>query len=185
MKNYLYRNNGNGESVEVDENTFRDKYILVCCFHIPIFRAGTDSRVLRDLLMTFSELYSTREDVEIVVVAKMDKLMTNFELLSDRFLLGFPSSCLVVPFKDSKRRDYICYYLHLRDHRRMQCLLLDNKGKERDILFSGYPIFAIDHGADAVPFTNEKLEELDADDLPEWETASTFQLEGLFGVHSL
>ncbi|KAL2934950.1 putative nucleoredoxin 1 [Bienertia sinuspersici] len=38
---YLVRNNG--EKVEVDEETYRGKYVLVCCFYVPVLREDTYS----------------------------------------------------------------------------------------------------------------------------------------------
>uniref|UniRef100_A0A803LAD0 Uncharacterized protein n=2 Tax=Chenopodium quinoa TaxID=63459 RepID=A0A803LAD0_CHEQI len=45
----------------------------------------------------------------------------------------------------------------------------------------GYPILLWDHGADAFPYTFEKLQELRANDWPIWETPSTSTFEGLLG----
>lgn len=108
--NYLDRNCG--ERVKVEEKTFSGKYILVCCFRVPIFREDFDSLYLQALITTCSDLYSMRDAFEMVVVAKMNNL-ANHEEVFNHFLSGFPSSCLAVPFKDSKRRDFICKYLDL------------------------------------------------------------------------
>ncbi|KNA17287.1 hypothetical protein SOVF_081260 [Spinacia oleracea] len=102
--NYLHRISG--DRVEVEEKMFSNKNIIVCCFHVPIFRVDDDSLYLQSLINTCSELYS-KDNLEMVVVAKMNTL-ANYEGIFDHFLSGFPTWCLAVPFEDSKRRDFIC-----------------------------------------------------------------------------
>ncbi|KMS95845.1 hypothetical protein BVRB_004460 [Beta vulgaris subsp. vulgaris] len=147
-----------GERVELGK-AIRDKYIMVCCFHVPMFHGGWDSSMVQSLINTCSELYAADMDFEMVVVAKMKKLADHKQVF-DHFLSGFPSSCFVIPFEDSKRRNFICKYLELQLND-IQCLLLDNK---ENILLHGYPRFAESYGADGFPFTDEKLQKLEADE---------------------
>uniref|UniRef100_A0A803M9C5 Uncharacterized protein n=1 Tax=Chenopodium quinoa TaxID=63459 RepID=A0A803M9C5_CHEQI len=120
------------------------------------------SRRIQSLANICYELYSTRTDVEMVVVVKMNKL-ANHELVFNHFLTGFPSSCLVVPLKDSKRRNFI--YI------------------KRNILVCGSPDNWWDQRADAFPFTDKKLQEIGANkyEYPRWKAPSTTTLEGLLG----
>uniref|UniRef100_A0A803MI36 Uncharacterized protein n=1 Tax=Chenopodium quinoa TaxID=63459 RepID=A0A803MI36_CHEQI len=112
----------------------------------------------------------------MVVVVKMKKL-ADYKQVFDHFLSAFPPSCFVIPFEDLKRRDFICNYLQL-DY--FQCLILDKKGTDmkKNILLHGNR-FVGDYGADAFPFTDEKLQELQADEEPRWKTCSTNNLVGL------
>ncbi|KMS95847.1 hypothetical protein BVRB_004480 [Beta vulgaris subsp. vulgaris] len=155
-----------GERVELGK-AIRDKYIMVCCFHVPMFHGGWNSSMVQSLINTCSELYAADMDFEMVVVAKMKKLADHKQVF-DHFLSGFPSSCFVIPFEDSKRRNFICKYLELDD---IQCLLLD---KKENILLHGYPRFARSYGADAFPFTDEKLQKLKADEKRNRETFNNY-----------
>ncbi|KAL6561290.1 hypothetical protein OROMI_016891 [Orobanche minor] len=85
---------------------------MLCCFHVPMFLE--DARLLQALTTTCLELYTSRDDFEMVMVAKMNNL-ANYEVVFKHFFSGFPSSCLAVPFSDPKRRDYICKYIGLAD----------------------------------------------------------------------
>lgn len=163
-----------GEQVELGK-AIEGKYTMICCFHAPVFGTDSNSIVFQSLVNTCSELYARGVNFEMVVVVKMKKL-ADYKQVFDHFLSGFPSSCLVIPFEDSKRRDFICNYLQLNDD--VQCLLLDNNN---NILLHGYPEFARYYGADAFPFTDEKLQTLEADEGPEWTTCSTNNLVSLFG----
>ncbi|KAL6572184.1 hypothetical protein OROMI_013143 [Orobanche minor] len=162
--NYLYRNNNNRERVEIEEENmlFGGKYIMVCCFHVPIFRESFDALSLQALVTICSDLYSTRDDFEMVVVVKMNSL-ANYEVLFDHFLSGFPSSCLVVPFHDSECRDFICNYLDLCGRLCIECLILDRDNR-RNVLHSQFPIFALNYGADAFPFSDADLHKFMAED---------------------
>lgn len=190
VKSYLDRIDGG--RVAVDKTTFRGKYIMVCCFHVPILRDYFELRYLQALITTCCDLYSTRKDFEMVVVAKMNKC-ADYKVVFDHFLSGFPPSCLVVPFEDLERRDFICRFLDLLSHRHIQCVLfnVDNNmdmGNDmdikRDILRFGEIRFARYHGADAFPFSYEKLKEVIANDTPRWESVSTSTLVGLLGCNA-
>ncbi|VFQ86756.1 unnamed protein product [Cuscuta campestris] len=97
--NYLHRNDGETERVEVNEQMFSGKYILVCCFGLPLFRQEREARDAQAIATACSELYSMRSDFEMVVVAKMNPL-ANSEGFFNHFLSGFPTSCLEVRAND-------------------------------------------------------------------------------------
>ncbi|KAL6564858.1 hypothetical protein OROMI_016308 [Orobanche minor] len=176
--NYLHRNNGG--RVQVEEAVLSGKYVMICCFYVPISREFFASKYLQSLVTTCSDLYKKKNDFEMVVVAKMNNV-ANDEVIFNHFLSGFPSSCLVVPFKDSFRRDFICKYLDLPGRFGINCLLLDITG---NVLLHGHPDFVSNYGADAFPFTLEALCEVQIKDIPYWETPSTSTLEGLLGCNS-
>uniref|UniRef100_A0A803MS53 Uncharacterized protein n=2 Tax=Chenopodium quinoa TaxID=63459 RepID=A0A803MS53_CHEQI len=112
----------------------------------------------------------------MVVIVKMKKL-AGYKQVFDHFLSAFPPSCFVIPFDDLKCRDFICNYLQLNY---FQCMILDKKGMDmkKNILLHGNK-FVRYYGADAFPFTDEKLQELQADEEPRWRTSSTNNLVGL------
>ncbi|XP_021735278.1 probable nucleoredoxin 1 [Chenopodium quinoa] len=144
---------------------------MVCCYHVPIFREESISLYVQGLVTTCFDLYSSRQDFELVVVAKMNK-MVNYEAVFNHFLSGFPASCLVVPFSDSKRRDFICKYLDL-DHG-CNCLILDDNGS---VLLHEHPSFVRSYGADGFPFTQEHRHKLRLKDLALLKSLSTSNLE--------
>ncbi|KAL6493198.1 hypothetical protein OROGR_032957 [Orobanche gracilis] len=163
----LQRNSG--ELVKVDEKIFGGKYIMLCCFHVPMFLE--DARLLQALTTACLELYTSRADFEMVMVAKMNN-WANYEVVFNHFFSGFPSSCLAVPFSASKHRDYICNYIGLVDSV-FHCLFMD-KGT---VLFRGHPNFLMCFGADAFPFDEERIKKLCNVELPVWK--APFNLQGL------
>ncbi|VFQ86777.1 unnamed protein product [Cuscuta campestris] len=167
MKKHLVRKGG--DRVVVDKQTFSGKYIMICCFNVPVFRHEQTARYAQALATACSELYSSRNDFEMVVVAKMNQL-ANYEVYFNHFLSGFPTPCLVVPFEDSERRDFICKYLDLRACYDIGCLILEkDTDSKRNILFCESPYLARTYGADAFPFTTEKLQEVSANDHMWWD----------------
>ncbi|XP_021863907.1 probable nucleoredoxin 1 [Spinacia oleracea] len=174
--NYLERISG--RRVEVKEKMFSNKYIPVCCLHVPIFGEDFDALYLQSLITTCSELYS-KDILEMVVVAKMNPL-ANYEGIFDHFLSGFPSWCLAVPFEDSQHRDFICRYLDFRNCS-IKCLLLNAEGT---VFLHEHPSVVRQYGAEAFPFTQDCLPELDEPDIPFWKTSSTSTLGGLLQCES-
>ncbi|XP_021754906.1 probable nucleoredoxin 1-2 [Chenopodium quinoa] len=173
---YLDRNNL-GNKVAVQEETFVGKYIMLCCVHVPIFLDSSDARWMQELVNMCFDLYATRNDFEMVVAVKMSS-MADYEVVFDHFLSSLPS-CLVIPYKESMHRDFICKYLDLVDSWYIKCLILD-ADVNRKVLVYGFPYSFVHRcGTDAFPFTKEKISEVIDKD-----KTSTLSLEGLLGCNS-
>ncbi|XP_021750821.1 probable nucleoredoxin 1-1 [Chenopodium quinoa] len=149
---------------------------MICCFYVPIFRDSSDAMTVQHIVNTCFDLYNTRNDFEMVVVVKM-RYKADYEAVFDHFLSVFPS-CLVVPYKESMHRDFICKYLDLVAKSSIKCLILD-ADDNRNILYHGTPAFLYSYGADAFPFTKEKIKEVVYKD-----KISHWSLEGLLECDS-
>ncbi|KAL6513651.1 hypothetical protein OROGR_021137 [Orobanche gracilis] len=147
----LLRNHGD-EEVVLDGNTFRDKYVLICCFHVPVLWTSCHFQGLVNLC---EELYSTQDDFEMVMVARMNTL-ADTEAVFDYFFKGMPSSCLAVPYKDFKRREHICKLLGLDPssliYKSIECRFVNPDG-----IVVRNPFILSKYGADAYPFAKADM----------------------------
>ncbi|XP_056694426.1 uncharacterized protein [Spinacia oleracea] len=135
QSNYLVRNNNDNDQVELNKDTFHGKYVMVCWFHVPIHCLDGDALFIQSAANICYEMFDLFDDFEIVLGLKMNPKYNNQRVFS-HFLSAFPPSCLVVPFDDPKRSDYICCYLEVRI--RCECFLVDGNSIA---LFSGEPDF--------------------------------------------
>ncbi|CAH9078666.1 unnamed protein product [Cuscuta europaea] len=155
--NSLVRNNG--ERVGLMD-AISGKYLVVCCFFVPMFANDGSDRVCRHLIATYNELQKNNLNFEMVVVAKMRSSFISKdqeEPAFDWFLSAFP--CLAVPFSDSSTRDSICKLLGLESSRLTEsdaCLVLD---PEQRVLQSDTLCFE-NYGAASFPFTDSHLDYL-------------------------
>ncbi|XP_073526378.1 uncharacterized protein [Phyllobates terribilis] len=111
-RDYLVRNNG----VKVPLlDSISGKYLLICCFAIPIMTDLEDAELCRNMISVYSQLKAAANNLEMVVVARITRytmvVNDDEESAFNRFFNAFP--CLAVPFSDSESRDLICYSLGL------------------------------------------------------------------------
>ncbi|XP_056682799.1 probable nucleoredoxin 1 [Spinacia oleracea] len=162
QSNYLIRNNDDNR-VELNKDTFQGKYVMVCCFHAPIHCLDEEATTFQSIADVCYEMfdYFDDDDFEIVLVLKMNTKY-NHQWVFSNFLSAFPPSCLVVPFDDPNRRDYICCYLDIRLP--CKCFIVD---RTSIAVFHSFPDFATDQGADAFPFnSNYSAKELEFMSMP-------------------
>ncbi|KAL8161438.1 hypothetical protein V2J09_012927 [Rumex salicifolius] len=160
-RDYLVRNNG----VRVPLlNSIAGKYLLVCCFAIPIASYKYDADLCRNLISAYSQLKAADCNFEMVIVARIASanMVVNDgddEAAFNRFFDAFP--CLAVPFSDSESRDLLCYSLGLATvGPRSSSLLLD---PDQLVLQTDADCFNL-FGAAAFPFTTNHLDALNRQD---------------------
>ncbi|XP_021732622.1 probable nucleoredoxin 1 [Chenopodium quinoa] len=153
--NFLIRDNG--DKVMVD--SLRRKYVMIFCFFLPIEPQSPVDNHCWAIKAAFSEWFdSGRDDIQMVLVAKMKREWVDNETVFINFLSSFPN-CLAIPFCDSKSRDYVCKSIGLTGlnvHYDPSVIVADPH--QRVLQESSY--FLELYGADSFPFTNERLETL-------------------------
>ncbi|KAL8141859.1 hypothetical protein V2J09_014892 [Rumex salicifolius] len=160
-RDYLVRNNG----VRVPlRDSIAGKYLLVCCFAIPLVSYKYDAELCRNMISAYSQLKAADCNFEMVIVARIASanMVVNDgdeEAAFNRFFDAFP--CLAVPFSDSESRDLLCYSLGLATvGPRCSSLLLD---PDQLVLQTDAYCFNL-FGAAAFPFTTHHLDALNRQD---------------------
>ncbi|CAH9106748.1 unnamed protein product [Cuscuta europaea] len=147
----------NGERVGLID-AIAGKYLVVCCFIVPMFAGDPPQRVCRSLIATYNGLKKNNSNFEMVMVAKMRSSFISKEQEEpafDWFFSAFP--CLAVPFSDFSTRDSICKLLGLKSSRLTEsdaCLVLD---PDQKVLQSDTLCFK-EYGAAYFPFTDHHLD---------------------------
>ncbi|CAH9123799.1 unnamed protein product [Cuscuta epithymum] len=154
----LVRNNG--ERVGLVD-AIAGKYLVVCCFFVPMFVEDPPHRPCRALIATYNDLKKKNLNFEMVMVAKMRSTFISKkqeEPAFDWFFSAFP--CLAVPFSDSSTRDSICKLLGIESSRLSSdgdaCLVLD---PDQKVLQTHTWCFE-NYGAASFPFTDHHLDSI-------------------------
>ncbi|KAK9681494.1 hypothetical protein RND81_10G006800 [Saponaria officinalis] len=96
-----------GEVEDVDFDSLCGKYLLICCFSVPMFSDKMVADDCRAIIETYHHLSRQCHPFEMVVVVKMrSDAAYDQKTAFDHFYSAF--SCLAIPFSDVDTRDYIC-----------------------------------------------------------------------------
>lgn len=102
MHHRLYRKNG-----EPVLDPLKNNLVFVCSYVSPEFDADKNDPIFpQSLLSACLDLYSYRDDFELVLVTKMTP--NNDKGVFREVMVRFPLSSLIVPFEDFERRIYMC-----------------------------------------------------------------------------
>ncbi|RAL40683.1 hypothetical protein DM860_006753 [Cuscuta australis] len=116
-----------GEKVKFDQETVSGKYILFYCFfHQPVPVRVVDMYYPMDLFNLCTDLYSVRDNFEMVFVPKPGE-EDKYDLGLQGFFSIVPTYSLVVPTKESHRRNFMCDCLGLVYPGTFKCLLVNVK----------------------------------------------------------
>ncbi|XP_074278728.1 putative nucleoredoxin 1-1 [Silene latifolia] len=149
---------------EIDEHVgfdfLRGKYLLICCFTVPILSYDDSAEKCRAIIEAYNELSQKNPPFEMIVVAKMrTDVVYNQKAAFDHFYSAF--SCLAIPFSDFETRGYICSSisgsnLGLDDGN--SAILVDPNGivlhKDEALEYFFY------HGSDWAPFLGSTLHDI-------------------------
>ncbi|KAK9707224.1 hypothetical protein RND81_07G181100 [Saponaria officinalis] len=151
-RDYLVRNNGERVLVE----SLRGKYLLICCYFVPVLSEGYTASTCFDMIATYSQLSVERPgEFEMVMVAKMRESRIHDEDAFDHFFSAFP--CLAIPFWDSESRERVCKTIQFDSQHhwlRTATLIVD---PNQIVLQHLFHEFLSDDGGYAFPFTDERI----------------------------
>ncbi|VFQ62254.1 unnamed protein product [Cuscuta campestris] len=105
MKKHLVHKGG--DRVEVDKQTFSGKHIMICCSNVPVFRHEHTARDAQALATACSKLYCSRNDFEMVVVAKVNQL-ANYEEVSANDHMWFHEEANILELSRKVVGVYVC-----------------------------------------------------------------------------
>ncbi|VFQ86707.1 unnamed protein product [Cuscuta campestris] len=116
-----------GDKVKFDQETVSGKYILFYCFFYQLSPVDVmHGYSPMDLFKLCADLYSVRDDFEMVVVPKPG-VEDKYDLCLKAFFSFVPTYSLVVPTKESHRRNFMCDCLGLVYPGTFKCLLVNVK----------------------------------------------------------
>ncbi|XP_074272698.1 putative nucleoredoxin 1-1 [Silene latifolia] len=136
------------------------KFVIVCCFLLPIDMDTIEISICHAIEALYSELSlnGIADNVKLVIVAKIAPGFSNADF--DSFFSRLSVNCLAIPFSDSKSRDKICTSFGLRTAESssgvVPCLVVHPNGKA--LQFD--PFFLYDYGAKSFPFTKEHVDNI-------------------------
>ncbi|XP_074314870.1 putative nucleoredoxin 1 [Silene latifolia] len=155
-RDFLVRNNGDRVLVE----SLRGKYLLICCYFVPIPTESYAAGTCLDLIYTYSQLYRERSDeFEMIMVAKMRSDWVHDDVAFNHFFSAFP--CLAVPFWDSYSRDLICKSLELNEETTWLGTITLIVDPEQIVLKHLHHEFFRHYGSCSFPFTDARLNQLE------------------------
>ncbi|XP_074274341.1 putative nucleoredoxin 1-1 [Silene latifolia] len=116
IRRFLSNNGKTSHLVRFEEGVLQDepvefdslsgKYLLICCFHIPMLCGSSIAQQCRSLIDAYNELSELGYPFEMVVVAILrTDIVYDLKAAFDHFYSAF--SCLAIPFSDFETRDYI------------------------------------------------------------------------------
>ncbi|XP_074296711.1 putative nucleoredoxin 1 [Silene latifolia] len=143
-----------GETVKID--VLRGKYVLICCFKLPVYLDSYGYSVCRSLIDAYTDL--RRDLFEIVLVADKEPGLNLREDVFGAFFSAF--QCLAVPFSDFDTRHFICSSIGLNFS--IGTILVSPEG---DIIqhHDAYKNFN-SYGSAWFPFTDDYVERLETQD---------------------